>query len=312
MRILLAGGTGMIGRALARTLIEKGNAVWVLTRRDTLMGMPPGIRLSKWDGKTVRGWSDAAEWAQVIVNLAGENVGAGRWTEARKQAIRSSRVDAGQAIVRAIEAGARPSLLVQASAIGYYGTRQFDTPLNENFPVGEDFLAQVCKEWEESTVSAERQGIRRVILRTGLVLGRDEGVLRRMALPFRLFAGGRLGSGQQWLSWIHLQDEVEAICFLIEGMKEGVFNLTSPQPVVQQVFGKILAKVMRRPYWLPAPAFALRFVLGEMSTLALDGQRVLPERLRAAGFSFRFGDLEEALQDLCFRRPKSRSTGLKV
>ncbi len=306
MRVLIVGGTGMIGRALTRSLIEKGHAVWVLTRRDDLTGMPSAIRLSKWDGRTENGWKDAAQWAQVIVNLAGENIGAGRWTAARKEAIRESRLRAGEAIVRAVQAGARPELLIQASAIGYYGVQSGDRELNENIPAGNDFLAQVCVAWEDSTRPVENFGVKRAIVRTGLVLDPRQGVLKRMALPFRLFVGGRLGSGQQWYSWIHWRDEVEAICFLLENRLEGVFNLTAPIPLQQADFGCALAKALKRFYWFPVPTFALRLLLGEMSTLVLDGQRVLPIRLLRAGYRFQFGELSSALQDLFAPRSKNK------
>jgi uncharacterized protein (TIGR01777 family) len=306
MHVQIIGGTGMIGRALGRTLLGKDHAVWVLTRRDAVTGMPSAIRLSKWDGQTEIGWQDAAKWAHVIINLAGENIGAGRWTAERKEAIRQSRVRSGEAIVRAIRAGARPELLVQASAIGYYGVRSGGQSLDERTPAGDGFLAQTCVEWEESTRAVEEMGVRRAILRTGLVLDRSAGALKRMALPFRMFVGGRLGSGQQWYSWIHWRDEVNAICFLLEHRAQGVFNLTAPNPVPQEDFGRTLAKTLKRPYWFPAPEFVLKLVLGEMSTLVLDGQRVLPINLLRAGYQFQFSDLSNALQDLFAPSSKDR------
>ncbi len=298
MNVIILGGTGLIGRALARQLVENGHVVKVLTRSTAVKGLAEGIESVQWDGKTTAGWEEEARWAEAMINLVGENIGAKRWTEERKQAILESRLKAGQAISAAVEAGARPKVILQASAVGYYGT-SFTENFYERSKPGHDFLSKICVDWEASTSSVEAAGVRRVILRTGVVLDKSEGALARMLLPFRLYVGGPLGSGRQWLSWIHLKDEVNAIQFLMENpTAKGAYNLAAPQPVTNAVFGRALGKVLRKPYWLPIPAFALKFMLGEMSTIVLDGQRVVCDRLKNAGFKFKFNEIEPALRDL--------------
>lgn len=297
MNILIGGGSGLIGGVLVKALLERGHAVKVLTRNAGRYTGPSGATAVTWDGKSAQGWEEAAMWAEAIVNLAGENIGAKRWTAERKEQILASRVNSGRAIVEAVRAGAQPKVVVQASAIGYYGT-SFSENFYERSKAGKDFLAKICQEWENSTREVEESGVRRVIVRTGIVLDAKEGALARMTLPFKLFAGGQIGSGRQWLSWIHMDDEVNAICYLIENSQaKGVYNLTAPQPVTNAVFGRALGKVLSRPYWLPVPTLALKVMLGEMSVMVLAGQRVLPERLIAAGFRFKYGEIAEALAD---------------
>lgn len=299
MRVLITGGTGMIGSQLVKSLLADGNQVWVLTRNPQAARLPEGAQAVKWDGRTTTGWGELASRVDGIINLAGENLGAGRWSAARKQRILDSRVQAGQTVTEAIRAALPPpKVLVQASAIGYYGPRD-SQPVTEETGHGSDFQVEVCKQWEASTETVEAMGVRRVVIRTSVVLSAHEGALARMLLPFRLFAGGPLGNGKQGFSWIHPADEVAAIRFLLENeAAHGVFNLSAPHPLSNADFGRIIAKVTQRPYWLPAPAFALRLLLGEMSTLVLDGQFVLPKRLLELGFRFRFERAEEALSDL--------------
>lgn len=303
MGIVLVGGSGLIGAALSAALLRDGHEVTVLSRTPRRALLPAGAGVRQWDGRSSQGWIDLVEGAQAVVNLAGENLGAGRWTAERKRRIRESRLLAGQAVVEAVQkAAAPPRFVLQASAIGYYGSLA-DQPVSEDSPAGADFLSKVCLEWEESTAAVEALGVRRVVARSGLVLARSGGVLERLALPFRLFAGGPLGGGRQWYSWIHIADQVQAMLFLMQ--KEdcrGVFNLTAPEPATMEEFGRTLAQVMGRPYWAPVPAFALRLVLGEMSTLVLDGQRVFSDRLQAMGFQFRYPRLRPALEDLLLRR----------
>jgi uncharacterized protein (TIGR01777 family) len=235
----------------------------------------------------------------VIVNLSGESLGAGPWTEQRKTRIISSRVEAGRAISAAFrQANPRPKVLIQASAVGFYGLHAAE-PVTEESALGRGFLADVCRDWEASSQPVEELGVRRVVIRTGVVLSRDEGALQRLMLPFKLFAGGPLGSGRQGFPWIHPADEVAAIRYLMEKENsQGVYNLSAPEPLSNADFGGILAKVMRRPYWLPTPAFALRLLLGEMSTLVLEGTYMLPKRLQDLGFRFRYETAEPALWDL--------------
>ncbi len=303
MHVLITGGTGLIGRALAHSLVQDGHQVTVLSRTpERHRNLPPNVDLAAWDGRTAQGWGERVNAADAIVNLAGESIAAGRWTPERKRRIRESRVHAGQAVVEAIQAAAhRPQVLVQASAVGYYGP-QGDEPITEEMPPGSDFLAQVCVAWEASTAPVEALGVRRAVIRTGVVLSIQGGALPRMLLPFRLFLGGPLGSGRQYFPWIHLDDQVAAIRFLLERPEtQGPFNLCAPNPVTNRAFCQTLGQVLGRPAWLPTPALALRLLFGEMATVILEGQRTVPHRLQEAGYTFRFPELRPALQDLVQR-----------
>lgn len=299
MRVVITGGTGLIGSALARDLGAAGHDVVVLTR-DLARGgsLPPGVRAAQWDGKSAAGWAALLDGDTAIVHLAGESV-AGRWTTSRKRRIRESRVESGRAVLAAIrQAAEKPRALLQGSAVGYYGACG-DEVVTESHPPGQDFLASVCGEWEGATAEAESLGVRRAVLRTGVVLSGEGGALPRMALPFRLMAGGPLGSGRQWLPWIHIADEVGAIRFLLEREDaRGPFNLTAPRPLTSRDFSRALGKALHRPSLAPAPAFALRLVLGEMAEALLHGQRAVPHRLLELGYVFRFPEALGALRDL--------------
>jgi uncharacterized protein (TIGR01777 family) len=304
MRVIITGGSGLIGRALARDLSGNGGTaghdVVVLTRNPDRAGrLPPGVRAARWDGKTAQGWSALLDADTAIVHLAGESIAEGRWTAEKKRRIRDSRVVSGQAVMDAIrEAPARPRVLIQSSAVGYYGPHG-DEIIPEDTPPGRDFLADVCKEWEGSTAEAEGLGVRRVLGRTGIVLARDGGALPAMSLPFRMMIGGPLGNGRQWVPWIHIEDEVGALRFLLEREDaRGPFNLTAPHPVTNRELTRALAKVLGRPGLLPAPGFALRLALGEMADMVLQGQRAVPSRLRELGYAFRWPELEPALRNL--------------
>ncbi|MCX7854808.1 MAG: TIGR01777 family oxidoreductase [Anaerolineae bacterium] len=299
-RIIITGGTGLIGRALAAELVAAGYEVVVLSRNpQRAHGLPTGVRIEAWDGHTSQGWGHLADGADAIVNLAGENIAGGRWTAERKRRIRQSRLDAGQAVVEAVRAAKqKPAVVVQASGIGYYGPHG-DEEVAENFAPGEDFLGRLAVEWEASTAPVERLGVRRVVIRTGVVLSREGGALPRLVLPFRFFLGGPLGSGRQWVPWIHITDEARAIRFLLE--KEdarGPYNLAAPHPVTNRELARALGHVLRRPAWFPVPAPALRLVLGEMSAVLLTGQRATPKRLLGEGFIFQFPEVGPALQNL--------------
>jgi len=297
MNIILAGGTGLIGRALAAALLADNHQVWVLSRNPQEARAPAGVQLAAWDARTLAGWSHLLEEADAIFNLAGENLGVHLWTPAHKERVISSRANAAQAVLQALTAARRrPGVLVQASAIGYYGASD-ERILDEYSPAGQDWQARVCLDWEASTRQAEQLGVRRVVVRTGLVLTRNGGVLPKLLLPFRLFAGGPLGHGKQYYSWISMQDEIRALLFLLKNENSaGIYNLTAPNPLTQAEFGRVVAQVLHRPYWFPTPAFAMRLALGEMSTLVLDGQRVMPGRLKEAGFLFSHEHLKPALQ----------------
>jgi len=300
MRFIITGGTGLIGRELTENLAVDGHEVIVLSRTpERAEGLPHGARAERWDGRTASGWGPLADGVDAIVNLAGENIAEGRWTEDRKKRIRESRIHAGQAVVQAVEkATQKPRVVIQASATGYYGGCG-DEVIIEDTAAGEGFLPQVAVEWEACTAPVEASGVRRVVIRTAPVLSAAGGVLPRIVRPFRYLVGGSLGSGQQWFPWIHIADEVSAIRFLMENQKAtGPFNLAAPNPVTNADFARTLGRVVRRPAIIPTPGFALRLLFGEMAAVLLEGQRTIPRRLVDLGFSFRFPETESALRDL--------------
>jgi uncharacterized protein (TIGR01777 family) len=298
---LISGGSGLIGSALARLLLSKGHQVVILTRD---AGKQPDYGIGAvWDGIHPGIWMDWVQKADWIINLAGENIGAKPWTSERWQIIRESRVFTGELLAEAVlRSSKRPSAFLQMSAIGYYGVQsKNDTSAwDESTPSGTDRLAAVCRDWEKSSARVEEMGLRRIVMRTGLVLAKDAGVLPKLELPFKLFAGGPMGSGKQVYSWIHLDDLVHAMVFLLEEPKAtGAFNLTAPEPVSNGEFSRILGHVLHRPSWLPVPEFALKLILGEMSTLILDGQRIIPNRLqKELGYQFKYPTLQLALSNL--------------
>jgi hypothetical protein len=298
-RVLVSGGTGLIGGHVVRDLAAAGYEVVVLTRDPERAKLPPGVRAAGWDAESDEGWSEVADGAAGIVHLAGESIAGGRWTAAKKRRIRDSRLRSGRAVVAAIEAAERkPAWLLQASGIGYYGPRGVERVTEETGP-GEGFLAELAVDWEASTEPVERLGVRRAILRTGLVLAREGGLLPRMLKPFKLGIGGPMGSGEQYMPWIHVADEVAAIRFLAgHADARGPFNLCAPEPVTNAELAGTLAGLLGRPAALRAPAFVLRIALGELASEVLTGQRAVPERLEALGFEFRFPALEPALEDL--------------
>lgn len=300
MRVVITGGTGAIGSAVARELGEAGNEVVILTRDTSKAGpLPPNTRAVQWDGRTAAGWASLLDGGTGIVHLAGEGIAEGRWTGEKKRRIRDSRVDSGRAVLAAIqEAKEKPRVLLQASGVSYYGPCG-DEIVDESHPPGDDFLGRVCVDWEASTAGAESLGVRRPVLRTGIVLTPRGGALPRMAMPFRLGAGGSLGNGRQWFPWIHIADEVGAIRFLLEREDaRGPFNLTAPNPLTNREFCHALGRALRRPSFAFAPAFALRLVLGEMAESILNGQRAVPRRLLEMGYVFRYPETLPALRNL--------------
>jgi uncharacterized protein (TIGR01777 family) len=305
MRIIVTGGTGLIGQALSADLSKGGHKVIILTRNPRQHeATKDKIQHVKWDAQTSAGWGHLADGADAIVNLAGESLaGEGflptRWSVKRKQSILNSRVNAGNAVVEAVQqASNKPKVVIQASAVGYYGVHE-DEEITEASPPGNDFLAEVCKAWEHSSAAVAAMGVRHVIIRTGIVLTTKDGALPRLALPFKLFAGGPLGSGRQQMPWIHIDDEVAAIRFLIENdQASGGYNLSAPNPVSNKQFANVLGKVLHRPSFMPTPGFAFKIAFGEVSMVILEGQRAVPKRLLEAGFQFRFASLEAALRDL--------------
>lgn len=306
MRIIITGGTGLIGRTLADALASTGHKVTILSRSpERATGLPAGVQVERWDAKTAEGWGHLVDGADAIVNLAGANIaGSGfipsRWTPKRKQILRDSRVLAGRAVVEAIRgAKTKPSVLIQASGVGYYGSTG-DELVTEDTSPGDDFLARLAHDdWEPSTEAVEEMGVRRAIIRSGAVLSTEDGALPRMLLPYRLLVGGHLGSGKQWHSWIHPEDETAAIEFLIDHEKaRGPFNLVAPEPLTNADFGRVIGRVMGRPSLIPVPGFAMRLALGEVSDVVLEGQRAVPKNLLELGFTFQYPDAESALRDL--------------
>jgi uncharacterized protein (TIGR01777 family) len=308
MRVIITGGTGVVAAALTRGLVADGHEVIALSRSAERHGTrtEAGARVEKWDARTAAGWGHLVDGAQIMVNMAGESIAGKsliptRWSAERKRLIRDSRLNAGRAVVEAVQQAARkPKLLIQQSAVGYYGFHG-DEPLTETDPPGSDFLAQTARDWEQSTQAVEALGVRRVIPRTGVrLLTGPGGFLRPLKLVFSLFLGGPMGSGRQYWPWIHPADEVRALRFLMDDAEaRGPFNMTAPKPETNRDFSRIFGKVVQRPSLFPAPAFGVRLVLGELAdALILNGQRAVPQRLLERGFKFQFSELEPALQDV--------------
>ncbi len=309
MKILITGGTGLIGRALIDALLADGHAISVLTRNPEKARnvLPSGVIPYKWDAATPEGWSHLIPESDAVINLAGQSIAGEslpailtqKWTPEVKKRIQQSRVNAGNALVAAIESSSvKPPVFIQASAVGYYGPGG-DAELPEAAPAGKDFLAETCQLWEDSTAKLDVLGVRRVIIRTGLILASTGGILPMLLLPFKLFAGGTLGSGKQFVPWIHIDDEVNAIRFLLTNEDaRGAYNLTAPNPLTQREQAKVIGRLLRRPSFIPVPGFALKLALGEKSTLILDGQRAIPQKLQFEGFEFKFDEFESALSDL--------------
>jgi uncharacterized protein (TIGR01777 family) len=294
MKIIVAGGTGLLGSALVSALQDDRHAVVVLTRHPT---RPNEVRWSPDhdDGS----WTSALDGAHAVINLAGASIAGGRWTAARKTAIRDSRMQATGALARAITATHQPPpIFISSSAVGYYGSRG-DDPATETTAPGSDFLAQVCRDWE--AVATRLSGISRVVVvRSGVVLARSGGALPQLALPFKLFAGGPAGTGRQFVSWIHLHDWVAMVRWALATPDvSGPLNVTAPGPVTNEEFSRTLGRALGRPSWLNAPSFALRLVLGEMAdALVLGGRRVLPDVAQRRGFVFRYPVLGMALKEI--------------
>ena len=303
MKIVAAGATGFIGRALVPELVRAGHEVVVLSRRPGASGVARhGAREIEWDGKIVAPhWANELDGAGAVVNLAGVGIGDGLWTTARRVAILKSRTDSTDALVKAMGELAperRPECLINASGIGYYGDRG-DEVLGEDARPGTGFLAETCVQWEQSAVAAEALGVRTVLMRTAVVFGKGALQVFLIALPFRLFAGGPLGDGNFWFPWIHLDDMVGMYIWAIENRDvRGAVNATAPDVRRQREFAKEMGKALGRPSWFPTPAFALRFALGDFSSLVLDGQRAEPRVAQASGYAWRFPTLASGLADI--------------
>jgi uncharacterized protein len=301
MKILISGGTGFIGTRLAESLQRDGHSVVIPTRNPHReKKSTQSIKYLYWDSSDPQKLVLAMNECDAVVNLVGESIASKRWTPAQKKKILDSRVSATRSIVSAIsKAENKPSVMVSASGIHIHD-HTIDTIYNESSEPGNDFLANVCLTWESEAKKVEDENVRLAIVRFGIVLGETGGALQRMLLPFKLFAGGPLGSGKQWMPWVHIDDVIGIVRFAIENQHvTGPLNATSPNQLTNKEFSNLLGSVLQRPSFLPAPAFALRLVLGEMAdTLLLSGQRVMPERTRELGYSFKYPDLEEALRDI--------------
>ncbi|WP_414582030.1 TIGR01777 family oxidoreductase [Scytonema sp. PCC 10023] len=301
MKVAIAGATGFVGSRLVERLQVEGIRVLVLSRNTTYAQKVfpptafPNVEIVAYTPTASGGWQSAISGCDGVVNLAGESIAEGRWTPERKQEILNSRKLATQNIVDAIaNAYPKPSVLVNASAIGYYGTSETAT-FDETSSPGHDFLAQVCQAWEAEATKVTDAGVRLVIVRLGIVLG-NGGALGKMITPFKLFAGGPLGSGQQWFSWIDLDDVVNLIFLaLTKPEMQGVYNATAPHPVRMAQLTQTMGKVMNRPSWLPVPAFALEALLGDGAMVVLEGQQVVPKRTLESGFKYKYPNLEPAL-----------------
>jgi uncharacterized protein (TIGR01777 family) len=293
MKIVVAGGTGFIGEPLVQRLVARGDAVSVLTRNPAKVHVGRGVA---WDGKTQGAWSDAVAAADAVINLAGESIADGRWTAERKKRLVASRLDATNAVVTAMQREpSRRRAFVSASATGIYGNRQ-DEQLDEQSRPGSGFLAELTQQWEAAAREAEALA-RVVVIRIGIVLAREGGALGKMLLPFRLGAGGPMGSGAQWMSWVDRDDVLRLIEWTLDtDTARGVYNATAPEPVRNRDFAKALGKALHRPTVVSTPAFALRIAFGEMADEALlAGQRVLPQRALSEGFVFESRTLDTAL-----------------
>ncbi|MBE9101737.1 thylakoid membrane protein ThyD [Vacuolonema iberomarrocanum] len=304
MKIAVTGATGFVGTRLVERLQEEGHSVVVLTR-DAVRGQRvfpktafPQVEVVGYTPLESGEWQGAIAGCDGVVNLAGASIADERWTPQRKQEILDSRKIGTQKIVEAIaQANPKPSVLVNSSAIGFYGTSETAT-FDETSAKGDDFLAQVCQEWEAEAQKVRDTGTRLVIVRTGIVLGMG-GAVEKMLLPFQLFAGGPLGSGRQWFSWIHRDDLVNLMVkALTDPQMDGVFNGTAPNPVRMAEFTKNMGQVMNRPSWLPVPAIALEALLGDASQVVLQGQQVLPKRTQDSGFTYQYETVKPALEEI--------------
>jgi uncharacterized protein (TIGR01777 family) len=304
MKVAITGATGFVGSRLVQRLHQEGHKVLVLTRNTAFAQKVfpakafANVEIVVYQPAASGSWQDAIVDCDGVVNLAGEPIAEERWTPEHKQKILNSRKLGTEKIVEAIaKANPQPKVLVNASAIGFYGTSETAT-FDETSPSGNDFLAEVCQAWEAEANKVTDAGVRLVILRLGIVLGMG-GALGKMITPFKLFAGGPIGSGQQWFSWIHLDDLVNLIVQALTNPEiEGVYNATAPNPVRMTDVSQTMGQVMNRPSWLPVPAFALEALLGDGATVVLEGQEVLPKRTMAAGFEYQYPNLRSALTQI--------------
>lgn len=294
MKIAITGGTGFVGSELTELLLQKGHDVYILSR--SKQGTEHGITYVQWLSENAHP-EKQLEGIDAFVNLAGESINNGRWTEVQKQKIYDSRMQTTDELLRILKALAvKPKVLVNASAIGIYPASTSTRYTEKSQEVGTDFLARTVRDWELKAKSAEELQIRVAYGRFGIILGKSEGALPLMALPYKLFVGGPIGTGDNWMSWVHVKDVASALLFAIEQPINGPFNITAPHAKKMNDFGKTLATVLKRPHYFPVPSFALKFALGEKSQLVIEGQHVIPQVLLDEGYTFHFPNLESALR----------------
>lgn len=298
MKIIIAGGSGFIGSALVRSLLANGHEVIVLSRKVPAANLPDDVTTVEWDGYTAGKWMESVESAGAVFNLCGATV-ATRWTPAVKREIRASRLLPTQTLVQAIQKMSRPpNVLVQASAVGYYGACG-DEVITEESPPGSGFLAETCIEWEQAAIEAESAGTRVCRMRLGVVLGTEGGALPKLLTSFKWFVGGPVGDGKQWFPWVHLHDVIGAMKFVMnQETASGAYNTTAPNPLTMRDFARVLGGVLRRPSSFYVPGFALRILFGEGASALLSGQRAVPQRLLEEGYAFQYPSAADALRNL--------------
>lgn len=297
MKVAITGGSGFVGQEITKQLTDTGHEVYILSRSDKKSN--DLVHTVKWlveDAKPEEQLENIDAW----INLAGSSINEGRWTEEQKQKIYNSRMKATDEVLRIIRAVTKkPSVLINASAIGIYPTSEQATYTEHSSARGVDFLAKTVEDWEKKALEAEQFGTRVALGRFGIILGKEQGALPQMALPYKMGVGGKVGSGNQWVSWVHVSDVAKSILYAIEHDDfNGPFNVTAPDSKKMDDFGKILGEVLHRPHWIPVPAFALKLALGEKSQLVLKGQNVIPEKLLLHGFKFTYPDLRDALKNI--------------
>ncbi len=301
MNILITGASGQIGKALCKRLAEKDNEVTVFTRDipNAKKSLPFVNNFVEWNYKRMNEWVNELNDKDAVIHLAGTNISGKRWNENYKKEILESRILSTRNLVNAIgNAAAKPSVFISSSAVGYYGDCG-DEILTEDRPSGKDFLADVCKKWEEEAGTLDQMGIRRVSIRTGIVLSKDGGALKKMLLPFNLFIGGPIGDGKQWFPWIHIDDLINIYLYALDNPAvKGAINASSPNPVTMNEFSKTLGKVLKRPSIFPVPKLILKIVTGEAAEYIVMSQRVSAEKILSSGYKFKFEELEAALKDL--------------
>lgn len=299
MKILISGGTGFVGQKITQLLRENNHEIYILTRSTDSHDDSEDVHYIEWltDGAVPE---NNLTDIDAVVNLAGESINNGRWNDDQKKRIYDSRMEATDEILRIIrDMDTTPAVLINASAVGYYPPSETKIYTEQSSDKGSDFLAKTVIDWEKKAMLAEDEGVRVACSRFGIILGKEDGALPSMALPYKLMAGGTVGSGKQWLSWVHHEDVARAILFAIENDTiEGPFNVTAPNPMRMKEFGETLGRVLNRPHWIPAPSFALKLALGDKSALVLEGQKVIPDVLKTAGFTFNYPTLHEALHEI--------------